>query len=262
MKSYLSLLFLVFLTVHLEAHLLTLGRIAVLTPTSCYTDSFRRQKLPEELYHSMQSKDSDRLPWTDILTVTMLNGQFHPHTISSDSSLYLKYRKESFIQLRNCYKAIWSDIEYFPLSSPDAVFEDTWQEHQIQEKTLHHEGTDIYPGSLSSEIFAVVSMTSGTVQYKSWSPEEHYRISVLTENGGTFYYSCLSAVEKTLKEGTAISPGDILGFIARSNNGSSGISAPYLHFGIFISLPDCDRLTVDPYYILSAVRKKIRNYRY
>ena len=99
MKSYLSLLFLVFLTVHLEAHLLTLGRIAVLTPTSCYTDSFRRQKLPEELYHSMQSKDSDRLPWTDILTVTMLNSQFHPHTISSDSSLYLKYRKESFIQL-------------------------------------------------------------------------------------------------------------------------------------------------------------------
>ena len=81
MKSYLSLLFLVFLTVHLEVHLLTLGRIAILTPTSCYTDSFRRQKLPEELYHSMQSKDSDHLPWTDILTVTMLNGQFHPEGV-------------------------------------------------------------------------------------------------------------------------------------------------------------------------------------
>ena len=174
MKSYLSLLFLVFLTVHLEVHLLTLGRVAILTPTSCYTDSFRRQKLPEELYHSIQSKDSDRLPWTDILTVTMLNGQFHPHTISSDPSLYLKYRKESFIQLRDCYKAIWSDIKYFPLSSPDAVFEDTWQEHQIQEKTLHHEGTDIYPGGQydlrNNSIQVLVSgrILSNFSSYRKW----------------------------------------------------------------------------------------------
>ena len=56
----------------------------------------------------------------------MLEGGFSPEKISGGRERYLKYKKEDFLFLEECYRAIWGDIKYFPVASEDIFFENTW----------------------------------------------------------------------------------------------------------------------------------------
>ena len=88
-----------------------------------------------------------------------------------------------------------------------------------------------------------------------------YRIGIRSPSGGYFYYAHLSSYERDWKEGDSIKAGEILGFMGDTGYGSEGTKGKFpvhLHLGIYIQTPYSREMSVNPYWVLKAVQKKIR----
>lgn len=251
--------------VSLEFFIRERSSVSVLDRETCFSEGFREQKISPELYRELKEQETDKISWTEFLAVSMLEGGFSPEKISGGRERYLKYKKEDFLFLEECYRAIWGDIKYFPVASEDIFFENTWLKPVEYEAAEHHEGTDLAGSVRSSGYYPVISMTDGTVKRAGWHSGYGYSIVVHTPEGGDFFYAHLDSFDREYVTGEEVRAGDILGFMGNTGFGpvkTKGRMPVYLHVGIYISGPDGENISVNPYWILKIFAKKTRKYTY
>lgn len=259
-----GLVYLLFLH-DLEGIIRDRSRASFLTDKSVYSAGFRRQQLPEALYQKLHKTAEENGDWIGLLTASMLDGKFLPEKLSSSGKVYQIYKKNEYEALKNAYRAIWQDIEYFPVASHDVFFEDTWLAERDYGGKRLHEGTDLFGKEDISGYYPVISMTDGIVEKIGWLPLGGYRIGIRSPGGGYFYYAHLSSYEKEFLPGENVNAGDILGYMGNTGYGPAGTRGRFpvhLHLGIYIAVKNNRELSVNPYWVLKNSEKKIRNYTY
>ena len=244
-----------------------LGRSAASILKSDYitSDSFRQQDLSPELYLKLTTADTCTLNWSDVLTTSMLNSNFHPEILSFDNTFFLQYKKSDYLNLRKHYESIWGDLQYFPVASDDISFENSWMDTRTYGGRRPHEGTDLFGPVTVSGYYPIISITDGVVEQKGWLPLGGYRIGIRSESGAYFYYAHLSSYEKKFTPGDTVQAGEILGFMGNTGygeEGTSGMFPVHLHLGIYVNTSDGQEISVNPYRILQCLRKKIRKCTY
>ena len=229
--------------------------VSILTYRSCETMNFRMQELEPHLYKQLIC-EVPSFAFSQVLTVTMLDGKFHPSALSADTSRYRKYKKGEFRELEQCYQAVWDDILCFPVKTQEAVyFENTFGEPRSYGGPRTHEGTDIYGEKDLSGYYPIQSMTSGIVEQVGWLPLGGYRIGIRALHGGYFYYAHLSGYTREFRAGETVKAGDLLGFMGNTGygpEGTTGVFPVHLHLGIYIRTPYSDEMSVNPFYVLKA----------
>ena len=71
--------------------------------------------------------------------------------------------------------------------------------------------------------------------------------------------------EEDFTPGDRVQAGEILGFMGNTGYGQEGTSERFpvhLHLGIYITTPEGQDISVNPYHVLQCLRKKIRKYTY
>ena len=239
--------------------------VSVLKKDCAASADFRQQDLSPELYRQLTESGLYPSDWCDLLTTTMLNSHFHPQHIFPDNTFYLLYKKDCYLQLKKYYEAIWRNLQYFPVASDDISYEDSWMDSRTYGGNRHHEGTDLFGPVSQSGYYPIVSITDGIVEQKGWLPLGGYRIGIRSDSGGYFYYAHLSSYEEDFTPGDRVQAGEILGFMGNTGygqEGTSGMFPVHLHLGIYITTPEGQEISVNPYHILQCLRKKIRKCTY
>lgn len=268
-RYILSLLVLLLVIVVIQTTLELRSRASGLKEDSCEQIDFRQQYVTSGLYCGLQKMTEDTKVGTDgfadILTATMLNSDFYPKQILPDSTPYKKYKSAEYEQLKDAYQSVWSDLKYFPIPSTEIYFENSYGAPRDYGGPRTHEGCDLFGTEKEPGFYPVLSITDGVVENIGWLPLGGYRIGIRAPKGGYFYYAHLDAYEKNFRTGEEVSAGDILGYMGNTGyggEGTQGMFPVHLHLGIYIRTPHYEELSVNPYWVLKAISKKIRNYSY
>ena len=256
--------YLLFLT-DLEGIIRDRSCASVLSGDVLKSEKFREQRISGELYKKLHKASGESGDWLFLLTASMAEGGFYPEKVSENQELYRKYKPEEFQLLVNTYRAVWEDVKYFPVASSEIAFENTWQAQRAYGGKRTHEGTDLFGKVTESGYYPVICMTDGIVEQKGWLPLGGYRIGIRSPHGGYFYYAHLSSYEEDFTPGDRVQAGEILGFMGNTGygqEGTSGMFPVHLHLGIYITTPEGQEISVNPYHILQCLRKKIRKCTY
>jgi peptidoglycan LD-endopeptidase LytH len=167
-----------------------------------------------------------------------------------------------FRELYSYYKAIFSNIEYFPVpkvtdQEADITYADSWYQPRTYGGNRKHEGTDLMASNNLRGFFPVISMTDGIVENKGWLEQGGYRIGIRSAAGGYFYYAHLYSYAPELKQGDEVIAGQLLGFMGDSGYGSEGTIGQFdvhLHLGIYVNTVDGE-MSVNPYMVLKYLEK-------
>jgi len=166
----------------------------------------------------------------------------------------------TFRELYSYYKAIFSDIKYFPIPNmgkdADTVsYEDSWFAPRTYGGNRKHEGTDIMAGNNIRGYFPIVSITDGVVEKMGWLEKGGNRIGIRAKNGAYFYYAHLHTYAPDLKEGDYVVAGQLLGFMGDSGYGKEGTIGKFdvhLHLGIYVPSGNTE-MSVNPYWVLKIL---------
>ena len=120
------------------------SHVSGLTATTCNSDEFREQFLSPSLYKELSKTTYPGHSFAELLTTTMLDGDFFPKNVSANAAPYLKYKRDEFLLLEKYYEMIWSDLKYFPVANTAVFFEDSWLAPRSYGGERRHEGTDIF----------------------------------------------------------------------------------------------------------------------
>ena len=173
----------------------------------------------------------------------------------------MERQEEEYQKLVEAYRAVISDIVYFPIPKSSNVkaaeiyYSDGWGSERIYKDASHvHEGCDIMAGNNERGYFPIVSMTDGVVERIGWLEKGGYRIGIRSPSGGYFYYAHLYRYAKEWEEGDVVRAGDLIGFMGDSGyskvEGTVGNFAVHLHLGIYIRTEHYEEQSVNPYWIL------------
>lgn len=271
-KQLILLLFLLFMVTALQNFIQQRSWASLLNTDTCFTESFREQAFLPSLYQQLESGNYADGEFADLLTATMLNERFYPKKISGDNSHYLRFKPDEYLFLKNCYSAVWSDLETFPIPvragadiQEEISYENTFGARRDFGGSRTHEGCDLFGRISESGFYPVISMTSGTVAKIGWLPLGGYRIGIRASHGGYFYYAHLASYEKSFQVGEQIEAGQILGYMGDTGYGekeTTGKFPVHLHLGIYIDTLAGEELSVNPYYLLQAMEKKTKKYAY
>lgn len=168
-----------------------------------------------------------------------------------------------FKELYAYYKAIFSDLEYFPIPnfsdhSADISYIDSWYLPRTYGGDRKHEGTDLMASNNQRGFFPVISITDGIVEKMGWLEQGGYRVGIRSACGGYFYYAHLDSYAPELEQGDTIIAGQLLGFMGDSGYGSEGTIGQFdvhLHMGIYVNAKNGE-MSVNPYPILQMLQKK------
>lgn len=168
----------------------------------------------------------------------------------------------SFQELYGYYKAVFSDLVYFPVPvmKKDAAgisYEDTWYVLRKYGGNRRHEGTDLMAGNNTRGYFPIISMTDGLVENMGWLEQGGYRIGIRAASGGYFYYAHLDSYAPGLKKGDAVIAGQLIGFMGDSGYGEEGTRGKFdvhLHMGIYVP-SEIEELSVNPYWVLKNLER-------
>lgn len=263
-KYVLFLLAALLCTATLKLLILERSHVSVLKQNTCEQEDFRRQHLTPEIYGEIVKRAEDRDHFYDILTATMLDGDFYPKMVSEDTDAYLKYKSQEYEFLKQCYQTIWADVVCFPVPDRNISYEDTFGEARDYGGHRIHEGTDLFGEIMKPGYYPILSMTDGVVEQIGWLPLGGYRIGIRAPSGGYFYYAHLSEYAQDFQKGDVIDAGEILGFMGDTGYGPEGTSGQFpvhLHLGIYIKTPHYEELSVDPYWVLKTASASEKNLR-
>lgn len=166
----------------------------------------------------------------------------------------------AFKELYGYYKAIFSDIKYFPVpimgKGADKVsYEDIWYAPRSYGGERGHEGTDLMASNNTRGYFPIISITDGVVENMGWLEQGGYRVGIRSRSGGYFYYAHLDTYAPDLKQGDLVIAGQLLGFMGDSGYGKEATKGKFdvhLHLGIYVQT-DIDEMSVNPYWILGIL---------
>ena len=182
----------------------------------------------------------------------------------TNQALCKKYKPAEYAFLKKCYNAIWKDVIIFPVASEKIIFENTWQKNTSCMKNIPHDGTDLFYIYDKPGIKPVISMTDGTILSVIWKPHNQYSVFISGSSGGIYYYSFLVHPENYVKNGETVRAGDILGYMGQCSPQFSGSHTAFskLHIGIYIKDHKEQYISINPYWVLESVKKKLRKYTY
>ena len=230
----------------------------------------RMEKLTQKHGYLRQSEEIDPIAY---LTFSMLARSFELETEELvDEKLFLKGiasigPSQGYQRLYGYYKAIFQDLEYFPVpriegNTSDISFSDTWSEPRSYGGNRKHEGTDIMAGNHARGYYPIISITEGIVEKMGWLEQGGYRIGVRSPAGGYFYYAHLASYAPGLKEGDLVLAGQLLGFMGDSGYGAEGTVGKFdvhLHLGIYVDT-SAGELSVNPYHVLKMLESRRLSY--
>jgi len=215
--------------------------------------------------------DKKSYDWLDILCIYMLDSSFQNDDsylkqlsnefVKKRLFLYRKRDETAFSAMKDSYKSVLADIQYFPIPYSMAETDDriTYENSWMFERTFGgprgHEGTDLFPKENTPDLYPVISMTDGVIEKIGWLKKGGYRIGIRSPSGGYFYYAHLSSYYKEFKEGDSIKAGELLGYMGDTGygeEGTSGLFDVHLHLGIYIQTEHYRELSVNPYHILKC----------
>lgn len=206
--------------------------------------------------------------WIPLFAAAMLDGDFFLGEAENSRDMeYLKMRvrgyerrnPEAFGRLCDSYRAVLSDLVYFPIPlstrNEKAVvsFENSWMYERSFGGIRGHEGTDLMPSVPETDLYPVVSMTGGIVENVGWLTKGGYRIGIRSPHGGYFYYAHLSAYAKEFQKGDTVAAGELLGYMGNTGYGEEGTTGMFdvhLHLGIYIRTEQYKERSVNPYWVL------------
>lgn len=241
------------------------GKIRNLGAWDMESSKFRRQELSDEaLKELMQQEQETGLSMGELLSVWMprygydLTGEesLKIETYQNWREAYERVRPSQYAALLESYRAIWDDVEYFPVS--DAVrYENSWMAERVYGGKRGHEGTDLMPPENKAGYYPVCSMTDGVVEKMGWLPQGGWRIGIRSQSGAYFYYAHLDSYAQGLQEGEAVQAGQMLGYMGDTGYGEEGTRGEFdvhLHLGIYIRTERYEELSVNPYWVLRSVQ--------
>jgi hypothetical protein len=175
---------------------------------------------------------------------------------------------KDFQELYQCYRAIFTDLKYFPVPKIAAVkgkahvakvtYSDSWYALRSYGGKRRHEGTDLMADNNIRGYFPVVSITDGVIENLGWLEKGGNRIGIRAKAGGYFYYAHLYSFAPKLHVGDSVIAGRLLGFMGDSGYGPKGTVGQFdvhLHVGIYVHSGMGDT-SVNPYWILKTLEKK------
>lgn len=190
--------------------------------------------------------------------------------LAGKAKLLEEKRASDFSALREAYRAVFGDLEYFPVPRPSggedaAVFEDTFGASRIYGGQRTHEGTDLFGSKNISGYYPVVSVTDGVVEKVGWLPLGGWRIGIRSPSGGYFYYAHLDSYSRDFQQGDSIQAGELLGLMGDTGYGPEGTRGKFpvhLHFGIYIRTSNRREISVNPYAVLRYLENTAGEYTY
>ena len=251
------------------------------------TERFREMRMSEEAILDLKEfQENYAVPLEEVLAVWMGVSEFHldRFAVMPDSvrevehfqdcrEWYLERQKEEYQKLVEAYRAVISDILYFPVpkssnvKAADIYYSNGWGSERVYKDASHvHEGCDIMAGNNERGYFPIVSMTDGVVERIGWLEKGGYRIGIRSPSGGYFYYAHLYRYAKDWKEGDVVKAGELIGFMGDSGyskvEGTVGNFAVHLHLGIYIRTEHYAEQSVNPYWILRYFEEKRLGWEY
>ncbi len=217
-------------------------------------DAFRAQRLNEEILAQIRELHPDFLDGAlaDTVTATMLMGRFSPEKTYADAPLFKRYKARLWKEGRRAYRAVWADVECFPVSGTESFYEDSWLSPR-DDGARRHEGCDLFGQEDAPGEYPVVSMTRGKVEQVGWLPLGGYRIGIRSPSGGYFYYAHLDSYGREFQPQDEVKAGQILGFMGNTGYGPQGTAGKFsthLHLGIYVRTRNYEELSVNPYWVL------------
>ena len=190
--------------------------------------------------------------------------------LAGKAKLLEEKRASDFSALREAYRAVFGDLEYFPVPRPSggedaAVFEDTFGASRTYGGQRTHEGTDLFGSKNISGYYPVVSVTDGVVEKVGWLPLGGWRIGIRSSSGGYFYYAHLDSYSRDFQEGDSVRAGELLGLMGDTGYGPEGTRGKFpvhLHFGIYIRTSNRREISVNPYAVLRYLENTAGEYTY
>lgn len=169
-------------------------------------------------------------------------------------------KTKAFQELYRSYKAIFTDIKYFPVpimakGAHGVTYEDGWNAPRSYGGDRGHEGTDLMAGNNACGYFPILSITDGVVENMGWLEQGGYRIGIRSDSGGYFYYAHLDTYAPGLEAGDVVIAGQLLGFMGDSGYGQEGTKGKFdvhLHLGIYLSSESWE-MSLNPYWILKIL---------
>ena len=248
-------------------------------------DAFRELQLNEENYRVAEKKamrlikknpELQEISYIDgigYLTFSMMANSFNLIDADLvDESTFLRgigriVPTSGFQELYECYEAILTDLEFFPIpiidsEEADITYDDSWNKLRTYGGNRRHEGADLMATNNIRGFFPVISITDGTVEKMGWLEQGGYRIGIRAEAGGYFYYAHLDSYAPELAKGDSVIAGQLLGFMGDSGYGSEGTIGQFdvhLHLGIYVET-DTGEMSVNPYWILNLLEDNRTHY--
>ena len=190
--------------------------------------------------------------------------------LAGKAKLLEEKRASDFSALREAYRAVFGDLEYFPVPRQSggedaAVFEDTFGASRTYGGQRTHEGTDLFGSKNISGYYPVVSVTDGVVEKVGWLPLGGWRIGIRSPSGGYFYYAHLDSYSRDFQQGDSIQAGELLGLMGDTGYGPEGTRGKFpvhLHFGIYIRTSNRREISVNPYAVLRYLENTAGEYTY
>lgn len=112
------------------------------------------------------------------------------------------------------------------------VYEDGFGAKRTYGGERSHEGIDI----MCDFDTPVISVCNGTVKKKGWLELGGWRLYIEGSDGIDYYYAHLSKYAASIKEGSNVKKGQLIGYVGDTGYGSIGTSGkfePHLHFGMY-----------------------------
>ena len=183
-----------------------------------------------------------------------------PNTYIFNRGIGRLSKDDKFRKLYSYYKAIFSDLKYFPVPymGQDAAkvsYEDSWNAPRTYGGDRRHEGTDLMAENNIPGYFPIISITDGVVEKMGWLEKGGNRIGIRAESGAYFYYAHLDTYAPGLKIGDKVIAGQLLGFMGDTGYGKEGTKGKFdvhLHLGIYLS-DENQEMSVNPYWILKII---------
>ena len=228
-------------------------------------ENLRSQQITPDLYEKFcKYEKNGSYSRYEYLCGYLLTGKEKQKSLEEYLKLVIKYEKEEFSCMAGYEKAIWSDLEYFPVPAAQeenlkVSFENSWMSARTFGGKRGHEGTDIMASLNQRGHYPVISISDGVIEKTGWLPQGGYRIGVRAPNGAYFYYAHLYDYAEGIEEGTEVKAGELLGFMGDSGYGEEGTVGQFdvhLHVGIYLNDEEGTEFSINPYWMMKYLEDK------
>ncbi len=151
----------------------------------------------------------------------------------------LKFRYEEYTNIKNAYKKVLSNLDYFPVAASTnqkrkwITYVNSWGFERTYGGQRAHEGTDVMAGENIKGLYPIISISDGVVTNKGWLEKGGYRLGITAANGAYFYYAHMDSYANDIEVGSVVKKGQFLGFMG--NTGYSKVEGTKDKFDFVIT---------------------------